>query len=51
MALHDLVRNKLQYKDVDPWNDAKENAKAPEAKEAEAKAEEKKDDKAAPKKA
>jgi len=49
VALHDLVRNKLQYKDVDPWSDAKENAKAPEAKEA--KAEEKKDDKAPPKKA
>jgi 26S proteasome regulatory subunit N8 len=52
VALHDLVRNKLQYKDVDPWSDAKdETAKPHEAKEVEAKQEDKKGDKAAPKKA
>jgi 26S proteasome regulatory subunit N8 len=47
MALHDLVRNKLQYKDVDPWSDTKEEVKALETKDSEVKSEEKDDKEAA----
>lgn len=47
VALHDLVRNKLQYKDVDPWSDSKEEGKVPEVKDSEAKPEEKDEKEAA----